>query len=35
MMANITLTEVMINSFVTGIVNLVATASLNKYVEYV
>ncbi len=35
MMANITLTEIMINSFVTGILNVVASASFKHYVDYV
>lgn len=35
MMANITLTEIMINSFVTGMLNVVASASFKYYVDYV
>ena len=35
MMANITLTEIMINSFVTGILNVVAFWSAKHYVDYV
>lgn len=35
MMANITLTEMMINSLVTGILNVVASKSIKHYVDYV
>lgn len=34
MMANITLTETMINSFVTGILSVVASMSFKHYVDY-
>lgn len=35
MMANITLTEIMINNFLTGILNVVASASIKDYVDFV
>lgn len=35
MMASITLTEIMINSFVTGILNVVTSANIKHYVDYV
>lgn len=34
MMANITLTETVIKSFVTGILNVVASMSIKHYVDY-
>lgn len=34
MMANITLTETVIKSFVTGIFNVVASMSIENYVDY-
>ena len=35
MIATITLTEIMINSFVTGILNVVASAGIKHCVDYV
>lgn len=35
MMANITLTEIMMDSFVIGILNVVASMSIKDYVDYV
>lgn len=34
MMANITLTEIMINSFVEGLLNVVASVTIKDYVDY-
>lgn len=35
MMANITLTEIMGNRFVTGILKVVASVSIRNYLDYV